>query len=418
MNTTLKINTPPWCLPLLDHHRYKGAHGGRGSGKSHHFAERVIEEMVANPDLYVVCIREFQSSIKMSVKRLLEIKIKDLGVESYFKIQEAQIKSKKGDGIIVFNGMQDHTADSIKSLEGFDICWCEEAQSLSHRSLELLRPTIRKDGSEMWFSWNPHEPTDAIDQLLRSNDIDELDAVVVQVNFNDNPWFPAVLEQEMLYDKRRDRDKYLHVWMGEYQKNSEARVFHNWVEHEFETPDDAMHRLGADWGFSNDPTVMIRAHVIGNTMFIDQEAYQVGCEIIDTPALFTSNIDDCEKWTCIADSARPETISHMKKHGFPKMYRSKKGKASVYEGIEFLKSFDIVVHPRCPHTVDELSSFSWKIDPQTGLITNILADKKNHVIDALRYANETHRRLEKESKQNAANPIPIVNRWPDARRVY
>ena len=355
----------------------------------------------------------------MSVKRILEIKIEELGVGSYFKIQESRIKSKKGKGRIVFNGMQDHTADSIKSLEGFDRCWCEEAQSLSHRSLELLRPTIRKEGSEMWFSWNPHEPTDAIDQLLRPEDpidLQDLDAVVVQINYYDNPWFPDVLHVEMEYDKKRDRDKYLHVWMGEYLSNSEAHVFHNWTTREFDTPEDAMHRLGADWGFSNDPTVMIRSHIVGKTMFIDYEAYELGCEIIDTPTLFTNSIPDCEKWACIADSARPETISHMRKHGFRKMFRSKKGKGSVYEGVEFLKSFDIVVHPRCIHTIDELSSYSWKVDPKTGFVTNILKDKKNHVIDALRYANETHRRLEKETKQNEAHPIPIEYRWPDNAR--
>lgn len=410
MSTTLKIATPEWCLPLLKEHRYKGAYGGRGSGKSHHFAERAIEEMVCDPNKHIVCIREVQSSIRMSVKRLLELKIEALGVGSYFEVQEAVIKSRKGSGIIVFQGMQNHTADSIKSLEGFDICWCEEAQSLSKRSLDMLRPTIRKAGSEMWFSWNPRKNTDAIDVLLRGSDLPE-DSVVVRVNYFDNPWFPDVLKAEMEYDKRRDPDKYAHVWLGEYEQNSEARVFHNWVVQDFETPPSAMHRLGADWGFSTDPTVMVRSHVIGNKMYVDYEAYQIGCEINDTPDLFMSNIPDCEKWPCSADSARPETISYMKKHGFKHMFAATKGKGSVYEGVEFLKTYDIVVHPRCVHVADELASFCWKIDPDTGLITNILSDKKNHLIDALRYSNERHRRMAKTMQPIEIMDIPVENRW-------
>lgn len=408
-SSTLQIATPEWSLPLLVPHRYKGTYGGRGSGKSHFEAEAMIEAMVINPNLHCVCIREVQSSIRMSVKRLLEMKIESLGVAPYFEVQEALIKSRKGSGIIIFQGMQNHTADSIKSLEGFDICWCEEAQSLSKRSLDMLRPTIRKEGSEMWFSWNPRKSTDAIDVLLRGNDLPD-DAVVIRVNYYDNPWFPEVLRAEMEYDKKRDPDKYAHVWLGEYERNSEARVFQNWRIEDFETPADAMHRLGADWGFSKDPSVMVRSHIIGRTMYIDHEAYQIGCEIDDTPALFLQ-IPDAEKWPCAADSARPETISYMQKHGFKKMFRATKGKGSVMEGIEFLKTYDIVVHPRCVHTIDELSAYSWKIDPDTGMGTNILADANNNVIDALRYSNEKHRRLAKAAQPVTVLDIPCENRW-------
>ncbi len=261
MNPTLQIKTPRWCLPLLPPHRYKGAYGGRGSGKSHYFAEALIEALVMDQNKHAVCIREVQSSIKMSVKRLLELKIIALGVDSYFEIQESQIKCRNGSGVIIFQGMQNHTADSIKSLEGFDICWCEESQSLSQRSLDLLRPTIRKEGSEIWFSWNPDKPTDPIDVLLRSDDLPR-NSVVVRVNYMDNPWFPEVLQDEMEYDRRRDPDKHAHVWLGEYQQNSEARVFHNFVVEDFETPPDALHRLGIDFGYSQDPATMIRSHVI------------------------------------------------------------------------------------------------------------------------------------------------------------
>ena len=417
MPSVLQINTPRWALPLLSKHRYKGAYGGRGSGKSHYFAEALIEEHVANPDIYSVCIREVQSSIKMSVKRLLELKIKDLGVESYFEIQESQIKSTKGEGIIIFQGMQNHTADSIKSLEGFDRCWCEESQSLSQRSLDLLRPTIRKEGSEMWFSWNPDQPTDPIDVLLRSDDLPN-DSMVVRVNYNDNPWFPEVLREEMEYDRRRDPDKYAHVWMGEYQQNSEARVFHNWKVEEFVSPPEALHRLGIDFGYSTDPSTMVRSHIVGQDLFIDYEAYQVKCEINDLPLLFTEAVPDCEKWPISADSARPDLISYLRNHGFKRIFGSTKGKGSIIQGVIFLQSYNIHIHPRCRHAIDEFSRYSWKIDPMTGLVTNVLQDKKNHIIDPLRYSNERHRILELQTSHDVeVTPIPTAHRWPSHARV-
>lgn len=408
MKKTLQIKTPEWALPLLNPARYKGAHGGRGSGKSHFFAELMIEAHIINQNTNSVCVREIQKSLNQSVKRLLENKIEELNAGAYFEVQEAQIKSKKGNGRIIFQGMQNHTADSIKSLEGYDRAWVEEAQSLSQTSLDLLRPTIRKPGSELWFSWNPRSNTDPVDSLLRGK-TPPPGAHVVQVNYLDNPWLPDVLRQEMEYDKRRDPDKYAHIWLGEYQRNSEARVFKNWRIEEFDAPRDAVHRLGADWGFAVDPTVLVRCHIIGRTLYIDYEAYRIGCEILDTPDLFMT-VPESEKWPLVADSARPETISHMMKHGFPKIMPAVKGPRSVEEGIEWLKSYDIVVHPRCTHTIDELTLYSYKTDPATGAILPVLEDKKNHVIDALRYACEGVRRASKLDKPKP-KPIATINRW-------
>jgi phage terminase large subunit len=343
-----------------------------------------------------VCVREIQKSLNQSVKKLLEMKIEALGVSSMFEVQEAVIKTPHG-GLIIFQGMQNHTADSIKSLEGYDIAWVEEAQSLSQRSLDLLRPTIRKQGSEIWFSWNPSLESDPVDAFLRSDDPPP-GAVVVQANYADNPWLPDVLKAEMEYDRSRDPDKYAHVWLGNYQRNSEARVFRNWKVEEFERPAGTVHRYGADWGFSIDPSVLIRCDIEGNRLYVDYEAYMVGCEIVNLPTLFLS-VPESEKWPIIADSARPETISHMQKNGFPKIMAAIKGAKSLEEGVEFLKSFDIVVHPRCKHLIDELTLYSYKTDPLTGLVMPILQDKDNHVIDALRYACEGARRVKKEKKK-------------------
>jgi phage terminase large subunit len=393
--TTLKIETPRKFLPLLQPARYKGIHGGRGSGKSHDRAEALVERCLMHPGTRWACIREVQKSLEQSVKRLLEDKIQSLGVSKYFNIKQYEIETPGG-GIIIFQGMQNHTADSIKSLEGFDGAWVEEAQSLSQRSLDLLRPTIRKEGSELWFTWNPSQETDPVDVLLRGEKPPP-SSIIIEANYMDNPWFPSVLKDEMEYDRARDADKYAHVWLGEYQRNSESRVFKNWTIEEFEVDPTAIIRQGADWGFAVDPTVLVQCYIVGRKLYVPYEAYRVGCEITDTPALFMT-VPDSESWPITADSARPETISYMQKHGFPKIMPAVKGPKSLEEGVEFLKSFDIIVHPRCKHTIDELTLYSYKIDPLTNLIMPVLNDKDNHVIDALRYACEGARRAQKKPK--------------------
>ena len=337
-----------------------------------------------------VCVREVQKSLNESVKKLLESKIEQMNVGHFFDVQQAVIKAKNG-GQIIFQCMQNHTAESIKSLEGYRIAWCEEAQSLSQRSLDLLRPTIRLPDSEIWASWNPSQKSDPIDQLLRGEHLPP-GAVVVEANYRDNPWFPDVLRAEMEYDQRRDPDKFAHVWLGGYEQHSNARVFSNWKIEPFEAPPGTTFRLGADWGFSVDPSVLIRCYTIGRTLYVDYEAYMVGCEIDRLPDLF-ARVPESEKWFITADSARPETISYMRNHGYPRINPAIKGANSVEEGIEFLKSFDIVVHPRCKHLIDELTLYRYKTDPKTLEVLPILEDKDNHVIDSLRYALEGIRRI-------------------------
>ena len=406
---TLKIETPRWFAPLLKPARYKGAYGGRGSGKSHAFAEALVEAHILDANRSTVCVREVQKSLNQSVKRLIEAKIEALGASAYFEVQEAVIKARHGTGRIIFQGMQNHTADSIKSLEGYDCAWVEEAQSLSQRSLDLLRPTIRKPGSELWFTWNPRAETDPIDALLRSDRIPP-DAKVVRVNYTDNPWFPSVLRAELEYDRKRDPDKYRHVWEGEYLRNSERRVFKNWRVEEFEAPADAVHRYGADWGFAVDPTVLVRCHIVGRTLYVDHEAYMVGCEIADTPDLFAT-VPGSERWPIVADSARPETISHLRRNGYPKIMAAVKGPRSLEEGVEWLRSHDIVVHPRCVHLIDELTLYSYKADPLTGAVLPVLEDRDNHVIDALRYACESARRTAAQKPAAVVDVGAMASGW-------
>lgn len=213
--TVLQIETAPIFEPLLAPSRYKGAHGGRGSGKSHFFAEMMVEAAIMRPGFRGACIREVQRTLAQSVKKLIEDKIQAMGVGRAFEVQEAQIKTPGG-GVIIFQGMQNHTADSVKSFEGFDVAYVEEAQSLSQRSLDLLRPTIRKENSELWFAWNPRFDTDAIDMFFRGGK-HHAGAVCVEANWQDNPWFPDVLRAEMRDDYRNDPEKAAHVWGGGYE---------------------------------------------------------------------------------------------------------------------------------------------------------------------------------------------------------
>lgn len=234
--------------PLLAPARYKGAYGGRGSGKSHFFAELDVEEHVRIPGLRTVCVREILKSLKQSAKLLIEDKIQSLGVGKLFDIQKDRIITP-GNGLIIFEGMQDHNAESIKSLEGFDRCWVEEAQSLSERSLALLRPTIRKDKSEIWFSWNPRRKTDAVDQFLRTKQ--PPDTILCKANWKDNPWFPEVLEQERQTDLKLYPDRYDHIWEGDYAKAFEGAYFSQGLA--------AARAEGRIGKVSHDPMLPIRA---------------------------------------------------------------------------------------------------------------------------------------------------------------
>lgn len=383
--------------------RHRAAWGGRGSAKSHSFGSGLVLRGVERPTR-ILCAREIQRSIDASVKQLLEDKIPAMGFgptngDGFFESLKAEIRGRNGT-TFKFAGLRTNV-DSIKSMEGIDIAYVSEARAVSQNSIQVLTPTVRSPGSEIWWDWNPGEAKDPIDVMFRGG-TPPPGSIVRRVNYTENPWFPSELRQEMEWDRKRDPDKYAHIWLGEYQRNSEARVFNNWTTERFETPDDARLYFGADWGFSVDPSVLVRMFVgrmaegraiadpNGRTLFIDYEAYAVGCEIDNTPALF-DRVPLSRKWPITADSARPETISYMNRQGFT-IGSAKKGAGSVEDGIEFMKSYDIVVHPRCTHVVDELSLYSWKVDPLTGQVLPVLADKDNHMIDAIRYALEATRR--------------------------
>lgn len=386
--TTLELDiaTPRWAVPLLEPARYKGAKGGRGSGKSHFFAEAVVEAMVCDPDLRVVCIREIQRSLKFSAKSLIERKIQDLGVSHLFEVLNAEIRRVGGSGVCIFEGLQNHTADSIKSLDGFRIAWVEEAQRLSQRSLDLLLPTIREAGSEIWFSWNPDQPDDPVEGLLVTDKPDN--AVVVHVNYSDNPFCPDEIKTEAERRQKIDPDGYAHIWLGQYNARNDAQVLAGrWVVDEFEPqPHWEGPYHGADWGFSNDPTVLVRCWIGDGRLWIDYDIGSVGVGLDDLPALF-EQVPTARTHKIRADAARPETIEYLKRrHGFDIM-AAPKWSGSVEDGVEYLRKFDgVVIHQRCSRAQEEARLWSYQVDRLTGDVKPKLADGNDHCFDAIRYA--------------------------------
>ena len=368
--------------------RYKIAYGGRGSGKSYGVAQRFMVFGLQKPGSRILCTKETQNTLSDSALAILKRVIADHGLSTMFHQTKHGLACINGSEYI-FRGLQH--PDRIKSLDGISHCWVEEGQKISQEAWDILTPTIREDDSEIWVTFNPDLEDDPAFKNFVLNTRD--DVAIERINYQDNEKFPEVLRGEMEYDKENDYDKYLHVWEGNCRTYSDAQVFHRkWRRDVFETPKDSVFYFGADWGFSQDPTTLIRCYINDGCLWIDQEAYGIGVDIDATPNLFMM-VPESEKWAIIADSARPETISYVNRHGFPKLRRAKKGKDSIEDGISFLRSFrEIIIHERCVHALDEFKLYSYKRDRLTDEILPIIEDKNNHMIDALRYAVEPIRR--------------------------
>lgn len=390
---TARLELPPKLIPVFTGPaRYRGAYGGRGSAKTRSFAKMAAVKgyqlALAGKRGLIVGAREFMNSLDdSSFAEIREAILSEPWLAAHYEIGEKYIRTKCRRINFAFVGLR-RSLDSIKSKARIHLIWVDEAESVSETAWNKAIPTVREHDSEVWVTWNPENENSPTNQRFRINAPEG--AKIVELNWRDNPWFPEVLREEMERDRRRDPEMHQHIWEGGYLTNSEARVFRNWRVEEFDTPKDAVFRFGADWGFAVDPTVLVRCYVDGRTLYVDQEAWAVGCEIDKTPALF-DRIEGSRKWTITADSARPETVSYMRRQGF-KIIPAIKGAGSVEDGVEFLKSYDIVVHPRCKHVADELARYSYKQDPQTDEILPVLEDKNNQTIDALRYALEALRR--------------------------
>lgn len=377
--------------------RYKIAYGGRGSAKSWSFG-RMSVALGASYPLRVLCVRETQVSIRESIHQLLADQIGHLGLNSRYDVQRDGIYGRDFDTQFIFAGVRTDP-DKIKSLERIDVCLVEEAHKFSEASWRTLIPTVRnpQGNSELWICFNPRAASDPTSVRFIEHTPPQCRRTLI--NFCDNPWFPADLELERQYALRliaeaNDDDEraqlqadYDHVWLGAYQRMSNASVIRRWVEDEFEDPpaDRQLTILyGVDWGYSVDPTALVRFWIDGDELWISHEAYGYRVELNDLPALFDT-VPGVRRWPIKADSAAPATISHIRSKKF-NIEGAKKWPGSLEDGIRFLNGFRrIHIHRRCTHLLQEARLYSYKVDRVTEEVLPIIVDANNHGWDAVRY---------------------------------
>jgi len=380
----LRIKLPSKLIPFVNSkYRYNVLAGGRGGAKSWGVADILVIRGYQEP-LLILCTREIQNSIKDSVHKLLSDTIERRGLSSFYKVQKDSITGRNGTKFI-FKGLHMNIAE-IKSTEGIDICWLEEANGVRQYSLDILIPTVRKEGSQFFITYNPEDDNDPVHKNFFLTERD--DVLKTFINYWDNPFFPDVLRKEMEWDKANDTDKYLHVWEGNPLTISEAQIFYGkWRVDSFEAPEGTTFYYGCDWGFAKDPACMVRCFIDWDKriLYIDYEAYGIGVELDELAELFDS-IPQSREFRVNADPSRPDTISYMKKQGF-NIKGADASKGSIKDGIAFIKSFkEIVVHARCKHMQDEFKLYKYKVDKITGDILPIIVDKHNHLNDSLRYS--------------------------------
>lgn len=366
--------------------RYRLMHGGRGSAKSKSAAMMSALFGFAEP-LRIMCCRQFQNSIKQSfyseVKSAIETQ--DF-LSNFYEIGEKSIKGANGTEYM-FMGLE-RNISSVKSTADIDILIIEEAEDVSERAYVDVEPTIRNPGSEIWVIWNPKKKNSPTDVRFRQNNPPR--SRIVEINYRDNPFFPLELEEQRLYQKEIfNPELYSHIWEGEYLEESEAQIFKGKYEiDEFEPQKnwDGPY-YGMDFGFSKDPTTGVKCWIHDKCLYIEHDAGKVGLELDETAEFLSKNVPGIDSKSCRADSARPECISYLKRHGMPLLMPTKKWPGSVEEGIMHLKSYKkIIVHPRCKETIKEFRYYSFKVDRLSGEVTDQIIDEYNHYIDAIRYA--------------------------------
>lgn len=392
--TTVQIELAPKLVELFSEPaRYYCAWGGRGSGKTRGFAlmTAIKAYMAAESGKsgVILSAREYMNSLEESSMEEIKQAIRSVPwLDAYFDIGEKYIRTKNRRISYVFAGLR-HNLDSIKSKARILLAWVDEAESVSEVAWQKLLPTVREEGSEVFVSWNPELDGSPTDTRFRKTTPESWRGV--EVNYNDNPWFPEVLDLERRSDyERLDPQTYAWVWDGAYRENSDAQVFSGKYKiGEFTPDEDKWHGPynGLDFGFAQDPTAAVVCWVHDDRLWIEHEAGKVGLDIDDTARFVDQRIPGFGKSVIRADSARPESISYLKRHGMPFAEGVPKWTGSVEDGITHLRSYrEIVVHPRCKEVLKEMRLYSYKVDRLTGDITTKLVDANNHYIDAIRYA--------------------------------
>lgn len=395
--------------------RLKIVYGGRGSAKTRTVVSILTAQASARRER-VLCLREIQNSIEESSLAELSEEIERRDLSGSFVVGRKAVRVPATRSSFSFRGLF-RNVNGIKGFARSTKAWVDEAESVSRESWQILMPTIREPGSEIIVTFNPNKASDPTwtdligpyEALLDEDGCYEDDEVlIIRANYTDNPWFTDELELERAKMERTDKDRYNWIWLGKFNKRSDEIIFAGKYRVEaFETPPGVRFFFGADWGFAQDPTTLNRSFVRGNTLYIDYEAHGVHTESTDIWKLFAGRegakpaqlkewtpedtlrypgIPGARKWKIKADSARPETISQVARQGF-NIDAAKKWGGSVEDGIEVLRGFDeIVIHPRCVHTIAEFGLYSYKVDKLTGDILPIIVDKHNHHIDGIRYS--------------------------------
>lgn len=390
---TATVQVPRKLIPIFfTDKRYIVLYGGRGSAKSATAATWMAIRGYQNPGPRLVS-REYQNSLSDSsfaeIKRAITREGSDgkpvyPWLKSFYDIGETYIRG--GASEFIFRGLHRNT-DSIKSITGLKDCWIEEGDNVSKESFLAVDPTIREPDSKIIIVLNPKNADAYIYQrFIVGNDPD---ALVIECNYHDNPWFPDVLERLRKSAESGDPDMYAHVWLGQLITRTDAQIFGGrWKVEEF-TPGAGWDGPydGLDFGFSNDPTAGVRVWIQGRRLCIEHECGRVGLELDDTAKYMKSGMP-WDRNLIRADSARPESISYLQRNGLPGIVACKKGPGSVESGIRHMRSYEIIVHPRCVETARELRLYSYKVDRLSGDVTSTIIDAHNHYIDAIRYAIE------------------------------
>lgn len=392
--TTAQIQLPKKLISVFvaENVRYRGAYGGRGSAKTRSFALMTAikgyQFAEAEVSGVILCAREFMNSLADSSMEEVKQAIRSVDwLADYYDIGQNYIRTRNGLVSYVFCGLR-HNLDSIKSKARILLCWVDEAENVSEIAWRKLTPTVRETNSEIWVTWNPETEGSPTDIRFRQNPPEN--SAIVELNYNDNPFFPEVLEQERLNDLARlDYASYAWIWEGAYLENSDKQVLNGkYIIEEF---DDDLYKkaerllFGADFGYANDPNTLIRSFILNDCLYIEYEAYGVHVELNEIPSFYDS-VPESRKWSIKGDCSRPETISYIRREGF-KISAAKKWQGSVEDGISHLRGFkQIIIHPRCKHTAEEARLYSYKTDRVTEEVLPIIEDKNNHCWDAIRYS--------------------------------
>lgn len=374
-------DVPEYTADLLQPHRYKVLYGGRGGTKSWTVARVLLAKGNERP-LRILCAREIQNSIKDSVHLILRDQSEAMGLP--YEATEQEIRHPNGT-VFFFTGVRTNPR-RVKSMEGIDVCWVEEAERVSKESWDILLPTIRKAGSEVWVTFNPDLEDDATYRMFITDPLPGTWSK--HVGSEDNPWLSDELKQLRAHAYRTDPDAADNIWGGNPRQATDAQILKGkWIIEEFDPGSewDGPY-YGADWGFAQDPSALVECWIRQNTLYLYRESYQIGLELDDTADRWERDVPGSAAHVVRADSARPESISFLRRHGYPRIEPVHKWDGSVKDGIAHLRQYDrIVIHPRCVNAAAEAKHYKYKVNRAGDVLTEVV-DKWNHIWDATRYA--------------------------------